>query len=157
MKNFRFNLVLLICSTFIVGCSSDDSDGDTVDNSAILGSYNLTEVNISIPQDPNEDGTSSTNMVEELSCLSGQLSISADGTWDMTLVELSISAVTGDFYAVRCAGDVANNYSGRFSFQNNQLTLDASQFSTFQFNGDILTENINEELPGILTRKFEKQ
>ncbi len=66
MKNFRFNLVLLICSTFIVGCSSDDSDGDTVDNSAILGTYNLTEVNISIPQDPNEDGTSSTNMVEEL-------------------------------------------------------------------------------------------
>ncbi len=68
----------------------------------------------------------------------------------MTLVELSISAVTGDFYAVRCAGDVANNYSGRFSFQNNQLTLDASQFSTFQLNGDILTENINEDLPGIL-------
>ena len=157
MKNFKFLFVLLICSTYITGCSSDDSDGDTMDNTAVLGTYTLTEVNISIPQDPNEDGTSSTNMVEELPCLTGELTVSADGTWNMTLVELSISTVTGDFYAVRCADDTAKDYSGRFSFQNNQLTLDALQFSTFSLNGDILTENINEELPGILNRKFEKQ
>ena len=156
MKNFKYLFVFLMCSLGSTGCSSDDGEGAMVDNTAVLGTYSLTEVNISIPQDPNEDGTSSTNMVEELPCLTGTLTINADGTYDMDLMNITISTVTGDFYAVRCASEMTTNYTGRFSFQNNQLTLDNSQFSTFQLNGVVLTENRNENLPGILNRKFEK-
>ncbi len=144
-------------SLFIVlySCSSDDGGTTPVDNSLVVGTWNLTEVNISIPQDPNEDGTFSTNMVEELPCLTGVLTISEDNTWNLNLTGLNITPVTGDFYAVQCASSFS--YSGNYIFQNNQLNLNDFNFNTLTLNGSVLTESKGESLPGVLSYVYEKQ
>ncbi|WP_282113489.1 hypothetical protein [Maribacter stanieri] len=147
---FFISLVMLLS-----GCSSDDSD-DEVDNSAlVIGTYNLTEVNVNVAQDVNEDGVSSNNMLDELECLNGILIISDNNTWTLDLVNLDITSVTGDFYAIRCGR--TNSFTGKWSFQGSTLKLNASDFGTMTLNNLILTEGINENLPGVLNRKFTKQ
>ncbi len=154
MKYFKSILSFLFLSFALISCSSDDSEPET-EVSAVVGVWNLTEVNISIAQDPNEDGTASTNMVSELPCLTGVLTIDASGVWSATVTDVNISFVTGDFYVVSCAETL--NYSGRYVYQNSQLNLDSSSFSSFTLSGTTLTENVGQELPGVLSNRYEKQ
>ncbi len=153
MKTYKL-VFLLFGIILFSACSSDDGDGSN-ENPLVVGTYTLTEINVSIAQDPNEDGTASTNMVEELPCLTGSLSVRADGTWNMTLTEINITTVTGDFYPVFCGESQV--YSGNWSFQNNQLNLNSIVFASFNYSNDILVENINEDLPGLRNRVFERQ
>lgn len=154
MRKLKFVLFLVI-PILVASCSDDDGEATGSATPVVVGVYNLTEVNISAAQDPNEDGIFSTNMLDELSCLNGLLNISADGTWDMNLTEVRITSVTGDLYPVSC-GD-SQEYSGNWSFQNNQLNLNSTFFTSFTYNNDGLVENVNENLPGILNRKFERE
>ena len=154
MKNFKY--VLVFCSILIIAaCSSDDDGNETQESSLVIGAYNLTEVNLSTAQDPNEDGVSSINMLDELSCLTGLLTVSEDGTWDMDLIELNITSITGDLYGIRCGRTI--NYTGKWTILSNVLNLNNSEFSTMIFNSSTLTESINDDLPGISNRKFLKQ
>lgn len=147
---FSISLVIIIFS-----CSSDDGETIPVNNTLVVGTWNLTQVNISLPQDPNEDGTSSTNMVDELPCLTGVLTINANNTWNLNLTDLNITPVTGDFYAVQCASSFS--YSGNYIFQNNQLNLNDVNFTNLALNGTVLTETRGESLPGVLSYVYEKQ
>ena len=113
------------------------------------------DVNLSVAQDPNEDGKASVNMLDELSCLTGLLKVNVDGTWEMNLIELNITSITGDLYGIRCGRTI--NYTGKWSFQSNVLNLNNSEFANMIFNSSTLTESINEDLPGILNRRFLKQ
>ncbi|MEH6513799.1 hypothetical protein [Maribacter arcticus] len=115
----------------------------------------MTEVYLSAVQDPNEDGVSSINMLDELSCLTGLLAVSADGKWNMDLIELNITSITGYLYDIRCGRAI--NHNGKWTILNNVLILNNSEFSTMIFNSSTLTESINDDLPGILNRKFLKQ
>ena len=94
-------------------------------------------------------------MLDELSCLTGLLTVSADGTWDMDLIELNITSITGDLYDIRCGRAI--NHTGKWTILSNVLNLNNSEFSTMIFNSSTLTESINDDLPGILNRKFLKQ
>ena len=94
MRYIKFIIVPLF--TIFVSCSSDDG-GTEMQTAPVVGVWNLTEANISIPQDPNEDGTASTNMVDELPCLTGTLTVDASGVWSPTITKLNISPVTGHF------------------------------------------------------------
>ena len=154
MKNFKY--VLVFCSIIILGaCSSDEGVNESQESSLVIGTYDLTEVYLSAAQDPNEDGVSSVNMLDELSCLTGLLTVSADGTWDMDLIELNITSITGDLYDIRCGRAI--NHTGKWTILSNVLNLNNSEFSTMIFNSSTLTESINDDLPGILNRKFLKQ
>lgn len=154
MKKYTYSLFTCLVLLFI-SCSSDD-DAITIDDSAlVIGTYNLTEINVNIAQDVDEDGTSSNNMLDELDCLSGALEIKADGTWSIDLVRLDITSVTGDFYAIRCGR--TNNFTGKWTFQSSVLDLKATNFNTMVLNSSVLTEGVNEDLPGVLNRKFTKQ
>ncbi|HDZ05560.1 hypothetical protein LCGC14_0067360 [marine sediment metagenome] len=147
---FFISLVMLLSS-----CSSDVSD-DAVDNNAlVIGTYNLTEININVAQDVNEDGVSSNNMLDELECLSGTLVINVDNTWTLDLVDLDITNVTSDFYAIRCGR--TNSFTGKWSFQGSSLNLNSTEFGDMALNNSVLTEGISENLPGVLNRKFTKQ
>lgn len=155
MTYFKSILSFLILSVLFISCSSDDSSDSSEDISPVVGVWNLTGVNINIAQDPNEDGTASTNMVDELPCLTGIININANGTWTATITTLNISTVTGDFYVVRCS-DILS-YSGNYIFTNNQLNLNDSSFSALSLSGTTLTENLGDNLPGVLNYEYEKQ
>jgi hypothetical protein len=154
MINFKY--VLVICSIVFLGaCSSDDSGKAVQESLLVIGAYNLTEVNLSAAQDLNEDGVSSINMLDELSCLTGSFTVNANGTWNMDLIELNITSITGNLYDIRCGRSI--NYTGKWTILNNVLNLNNSEFSTMIFNSSTLTESINEDLPGFFNRKFLKQ
>lgn len=152
MRYIKFIIVPLF--TIFVSCSSDDG-GTEMQTAPVVGVWNLTEANISIPQDPNEDGTASTNMVDELPCLTGTLTIDASGVWSATITKLNISPVTGDFYVVTCSQ--TQEFSGRFSYQNSQLNLNSNSFSLMSLSGTTLIENTGQDLPGVLNYIYEKQ
>ncbi|WP_423998449.1 hypothetical protein [Maribacter sp. IgM3_T14_3] len=151
----KYILYFITCLVLLfTGCSSDDGDATTDDSALVIGTYMLTEINVNIAQDVNEDGTASNNMLDELDCLNGTLEINADGTWDLDMVALDITSVTGDFYAIRCGR--TDTFTGKWTFQSSVLDLNATNFSTMVLNSSILTEGVNEELPGVLNRKFTK-
>lgn len=154
MKKIIYYLFTCLVLLFI-SCSSDDENNTNDDNALVIGTYNLTEINVNVAQDVDEDGTASNNMLDELDCLNGTLEINADGTWILDLVELDITSVTGDFYAIRCAR--TNNFTGKWSFKSSVLDLNATNFGTMVLNSSVLTEGVNEDLPGVLNRKFTKQ
>lgn len=155
MKHYKILLSLSLILFMFLSCSSDDGTDANQEVLPVVGVWNLTEANVSIPQDPNEDGTASSNMVDELPCLSGVLTIDASGVWSATLTRLIISPVTGDFYVVSCSG--TQEFSGRFSFQNSVLDLNSTSFSRLNLSGTTLIETIGEDLPGVLGYTFEKQ
>ncbi|MDO6470573.1 hypothetical protein [Maribacter sp. 1_MG-2023] len=154
MKKYTYSLFTCLVLLF-VSCSSDDDTSTTDDSALVIGTYSLTEINVNIAQDVDEDGTASNNMLDELDCLSGRLEINADGTWDLDLVALDITSVTGDFYAIRCGR--TDNFTGKWTFQSSVLDLNATNFSTMVLNSSVLTEGVNEDLPGVLNRKFTMQ
>lgn len=154
MKKYTYSLFTCLVLLF-VSCSSDDDASTTDDSALVIGTYSLTEINVNVAQDVDEDGTASNNMLDELDCLSGRLEINADGTWDLDLVALDITSVTGDFYAIRCGR--TDNFTGKWTFQSSVLDLNATNFSTMVLNSSVLTEGVNEDLPGVLNRKFTKQ
>ncbi|TDS16997.1 hypothetical protein DFQ03_1487 [Maribacter caenipelagi] len=154
MKKYTYYLFTCLVLVFI-SCSSDDSETATDDSALVIGTYSLSEINVNVAQDVDEDGTASNNMLDELDCLNGTLTINADGTWDLDLVELDITSVTGDFYAIRCGR--TNNFTGKWTFQSSVLDLNASNFSAMVLNSSVLIEGVNEDLPGVLNRKFVKQ
>lgn len=153
LNKFFFSLSLIV--TTLISCSSDDGGDNAQDVLPVVGVWNLTQANVSIPQDPNEDGTASTNMVDELPCLTAVLTIDASGVWSATVTRLNISPITGDLYVVSCLEP--QQFSGRFSFQNNQLDLNSNSFSRLTLSGTTLIETIGEDLPGVLGYTYEKQ
>ncbi|WP_324023158.1 hypothetical protein QSV08_10540 [Maribacter sp. BPC-D8] len=154
MKKYTYSLFTCLVLLF-VSCSSDDDTTITDDSALVIGTYSLTEINVNVAQDVDEDGTASNNMLDELDCLNGTLIINVDGTWDLDLVALNITSVTGDFYAIRCGR--TDNFTGKWTFQSSVLDLNATNFSTMVLNSSVLTEGVNEDLPGVLNRKFTKQ
>ncbi|WP_299796164.1 hypothetical protein [uncultured Maribacter sp.] len=154
MKKYIYFLLICLVLLF-VSCSPDDDATASDDSTLVIGTYRLTEINVSVAQDVDEDGTASNNMFDELDCLDGTLEVNVDGTWDLELVALDVTSVTGDFYAIRCGR--TNNFTGKWTFQSSVLDLNTTNFSTMVFNSSVLTEGINEDLPGVLNRKFIKQ
>ncbi|WP_281542733.1 hypothetical protein [Maribacter aestuarii] len=154
MKYLKYILGLSLLIA-LVSCSSDDGATDSTATPLVVGTWSLTEVNVSIPQDPNDDGTASTNMVDELPCLTGLLIISENGNWTASITDVSITPITGDLYAIQCEQSIS--YSGNWSFQNNVLSLNRVGFSPITLSGDTLRESRNEDLPGIQSLVYTRQ
>lgn len=154
MKRVGGFFISFVFLCFVTACSSDDEGPNMADASAIIGTWNLTEVNINIAQDVDQDGIFSTNLVDELPCLTGVLNINANGTWTGTVTSLGISPVTGDFFAVRCSGSSA--LGGNWTFAGNELNLQSFAIGTLLLQSGTLREEVGQDLPGIRSKVFEK-
>ena len=146
-----FAIALLLFS-----CSSDDDETSIVTAPSLaIGTWKLTAVNINIPQDVNEDGTASTNLVDELPCLTGLLTIDSDNKWSATITDLVVSQITGDLYIINCGS--SRSFSGNWSNTGDTLSLNSSVFQEFTLSDDTLTEDKGENLPGFLNFVYTKQ
>lgn len=147
-----FFIILMV----LFSCSSDDGGTPVVPESFLaIGAWDLTAVNINLAQDVNEDGTSSTNLVDELPCLSGLLTINSNNTWTARITDVSVTPVTGELYIIDCGNTLS--FSGNWSNTGNTLSLNSSDFQDFTLSGDTLTENRGENLPGFLNFVYTKQ
>ena len=157
MKKIRIVLPLLVSLFFLISCSSDDNGGGEMEPSPAVGNWDLTALNINPPQDINNDGNTTGNILDELPCATGSITINEDGTWSSTLENLSITTITGGLFIIRCSGTTTQS-TGAWLLQGNQLTL-FRDFSSvlFTLDGDTLTNNSGEDLPGFQSEIYERQ
>ncbi|WP_297694997.1 hypothetical protein [uncultured Eudoraea sp.] len=157
MKKIRVLLPLIAFIFVFQACSSDDNAPVEDNNDAVVGTWNLAELNINPPQDINSDGNTTSNILTELPCATGTLIINSDGSWSSTVVNLDITTITGTLFDIRCT-NTSSTASGVWQLQNSQLSL---FFNTtlflYNLSGDRLTNTTNEDLPGFMSEVYEKQ
>ncbi len=157
MKKFKVLIPLIVFIFILQACSSDDNAPPVDNNDAVVGTWSLAELNINPPQDINEDGNTTSNILTELPCATGTLMINNDGTWSSTVVNLEITSITGGLFEIRCAS-TSNTSSGVWQFQNSQLSLFLNTtLLVYNLSGNSLTNTTNEDLPGFMSEVYEKQ
>jgi hypothetical protein len=152
----RSILLLLAASVLLLSCGSDDS-GDTSEPAPVIGSWDLIELNISPAQDVDQDGTPNGNLLDELNCVSGTLTINEVGTWSLNLNGVTVTSITGGLFDISCNPAPSFN-SGTWAFQNNRLTLfQGDSPIVLTFNNDRLTNLVGETLPEFFSEVYQKQ
>lgn len=157
MKLVNKSFVISILMVLLSACSSDseDSNEQTTDFSQFIGTWNLVEYNISPAQDINEDNTASSNLKDELSCLSGVLTINNNQTWNLNTTSLSISFITNDLFIIDCSNNITN--SGNWTVTNGTLRLSGGISGDFSLFGNTLRNTRGEDLPSYQSVVYEKQ
>lgn len=84
MKNFKLLTLALIGCLGLASCSSDDEGRNTGEISAdLVGTFELTALNVPFEQDYDNDGDSNTNLVLEGNCYNDSwISFHNDGTYN---------------------------------------------------------------------------
>jgi len=156
MKNIISPLFCFILCLLIAACSSDDAPA-VDENAAAVGTYQLTELNVSPQQDVNEDDTASTNMFDEMTCLTGSLTLRADTSWSISYTNLDVTEITGGLLFLEC-GETTNGV-GTWQLRNGTVTMvGGSETMTFLFSDTKLTQTVGENLPeGVQSWVYEKQ
>ncbi len=153
MKSIKSILSLLAFSFVFVAISCDDEpidpaiDPSTFGNSGVAGTYLMTAFNSSVPTDLNNDGTRSTNQMNETNCFNGNTMIlNSDNTFTATSKGIDIET-NGTNETITCFVDP--NITGTWSLSGNQLTLTyteaGEQFTdVYTVSGSTLTLNITD-------------
>lgn len=141
----------------LISCKIDsDDDGIEPPNFDVLGLWDLVAVNVSPAQDLNMDGTASTNIMDELECISGTLLIDGDLVWTYEQTNITVSPITNDEYAITCTGNVTA--TGTWFSDETEATFDGNAVLTsLQISGEQLVNEIGENLPGIQSFVYERR
>jgi hypothetical protein len=120
MKNKIHYLKFIFVLASLFACSKDKDDAPAPP--AYIGNYVLTAFNTATKTDLNGDGTSSTNQLDEISCLKSDiLNINADNTFKISGKDVNIDSTT-DKIVCNSTPDV----NGKWSFKDNTLILSAT-------------------------------
>ncbi len=154
---FNKAYALFVFLTFImISCSDDDGPAEESEISKASGTYVLTELNVNPAQDIDGDGTASTNLLNELPCISGTLSLRSNGTYGFNLTGIEVTAITNGQFFIDCAP--ARNSDSNWNIQNGLVTLFADVTTTpYSLVGDELSRTLGEDLPGIQSVVYVKQ
>ncbi|MEM9076335.1 MAG: hypothetical protein AAGC43_04810 [Bacteroidota bacterium] len=147
-------IFLLVCC---ISCSIDDGvdEGPSV-NFAVIGLWDLAEVNVNPPQDLDMDGNASTNLMDELDCISGSLLIDGNFIWTFEQTELTITTITGDQFSVVCNGTVSG--TGNWLSSQTEVTFTGNDVLTsLTISGEQLIDDIGMDLPEIESFVYERR
>jgi hypothetical protein len=146
-------LCLLLCS-----CSSDKGGSDEqisdAQLNAIVGTWTLVGYNVSPAQDANNDGTASENMLEELECLSGSIVFTKEFKWTRTTVQLGSAPITGGSMGFFCTTPATK--SGSWSYLEGDIYLSEGSDGIYNLNGNTLTLEVGDVLPGVDSYVYQK-
>lgn len=153
-KRFFFVLALV---TLVFACSLDDGvEGIPPPNFDVIGLWDLVEVNVSPSQDVDNDGTSSSNLMNELDCISGTLLIDGDLVWTYEQTEIVATPITNDQYSIICTDTILA--TGTWFSDENEATFDGNDVLTaLRIDGERLINDIGEDLPGIQSFVYERR
>lgn len=149
---FLFTLLLVACSSDKGGSEGQISEAQL---NAIVGTWTLVEYNVTPPQDANSDGTASENQLEELDCLSGSLVFTKEFKWNRTIVQLGSAPITGGAFGLFCGSPATK--SGSWSYLSGDIYLSEGSDGIYSLNGNTLTLEVGEALPGISSYVYQKQ
>ena len=154
---FRSLFILLAVSVLFISCNSDDDSGDTNEPAPVIGVWDLVELNVSPAQDVDLDGTANSNLLDELNCVSGILTINDVGTWSLTLDGVTVTSITGGLFSITCNPSQSFN-SGTWAFQNNRLTLfQGDSPIVLTLDNDQLTNLVGDTLPEFFSEVYQKR
>ncbi len=149
---FLISFVMILC----ISCSSDDGGGGTPEGIEFAGTWVLTEINLSAAIDTNDDGTTSSNLLDEADCLRDTIILDESFSWNSTeVVPNLITPITNNLYNVSCSEE--RNQNGNWGVSGSNLFLIGSVNRTFLITGNQLIENLAQDLPGIRTMVYTRQ
>lgn len=149
---------LLVCSVLLLfSCSNDDGEqGIDPPNFDVIGLWDLVEVNVNPAQDINMDGTASTNLMDEMDCISGTLLIDGDLVWTYEQTDIAVSLITNDQYVITCLESVTA--TGTWFSDEVEATFDGNSVLTaLQIDGELLVNQLGQDLPGIQSYVYERR
>jgi hypothetical protein len=157
MKNF---ILFLILGVF-TACSSEDNGPEANPNLELArGTWQLQELQINPAQDINEDGQSTTNILEELTCLNGTLQLNMDYTWTFEGTDVIITTITGGLFKFFCSENLRTS-TGIWDLNGNALRLadDLGNVTSFSLDANTLTltNAIGNSLPGLQAEVYSKR
>ena len=153
---FKAPVVLLLLNFTIISCSNNDGNTAASEISKASGAYELIELNVNPSQDINGDGTVSSNLLDELSCISGTLSLRSNGTYGFNLIGIEVTTIANGQFFIDCAAE--RNSDSSWNIQNGLVTLFADVTTTpYMLVDDSLTRTVSEDLPGIQSVVYLKQ
>lgn len=154
LKRIFFVLSLLI---LVFACSLDDGvESIPPPNFDVIGLWDLVEVNVSPSQDLNNDGTMSTNLINELDCISGTLLIDGDLVWTYEQTQIITTPITNDRFSIICSDTIFA--TGTWFSDENEATFDGNEVLTaLRIDGERLVNDIGEDLPGIQSFVYERR
>ncbi len=154
----------LICAClalFVLSCSDDDGgNGPDPNVELVTGTWQLSELRITPEQDIDEDGTPTTNILEELTCVSAEIILRSDNTWTFSGNDVIITTITEGLFKFFCSDQIRMN-SGNWDLQGTTLRLadDTGVVTRFTFSAEAmtLTNTIGETLPELQAEIYTKQ
>lgn len=158
MKNIKSLLLLFLTLFVLISCSDDGDDGESGFSSAeLVGTWDLVAVNVSTEVDIDADGSSSSNLLDEVPCVSGTLILKDDTTYQYEQSNISITSITNNQYFVDCNG--TNLATGAWASDGSEIVFQGSSVlrGNFQLMGNSIIWNEDEELPGVESYVYEKR
>jgi hypothetical protein len=143
MKSKIFSLALVLV---LFSCSKSDEASDVAPPTvaSVSGSYLLTKINVSVPQDLNNDGIKSTNIMSETNCYNQNiLVLKENGTYTLTDkgLEIEISGPNGSITTLSCYTDPI--ISGTWSLSGNTIKfIDNGETRTLNVKDNTITETV---------------
>lgn len=156
MKKIKLLMPIFTSLIVLLSCSKDEPIETINELDLAAGTYQLVELNINPAQDINDDGNTTTNVLSELSCASGTLTLKSDATWSWSFTKINVTSITGGLFKFSCPSELSA-MSGSWKAQNSQLTLfDGANTYTFTKNEDRIINTINDDLPGFQSMVYER-
>ncbi len=137
-------------------CGLDDGvDGVEPPNFDVLGLWDLVEVNLSDAVDIDLDGNSSSNLMDELDCISGTLLIDGDLVWTYEQTDISITPITGNQFNAICTDTISA--TGTWFSDETEVTFDGGDnaLDRLRISNNQLVNDVGQDLPGIQSFVYE--
>ncbi len=116
----KLKIFLFAFSIALISCSSDDET--TSNEVSLVGTWELSSAIGSLALDLNQDGTTSTNLLEELPCFKDTIVVNDDSTFTQESVQLDINAESFPIITAECL-DALLNREGAWALDKDRLTF----------------------------------
>ena len=116
-------IALLLLMGFFLSCSTDSEDSETPLDMSLVGTWDLTSLTTTAGLDLNGDGTSSTNVLDELPCFTTEIIFSSDQTYRATTSDIEFTGTSLNDIMADCNGSTIE--TGTYEFTGNTLVLDS--------------------------------
>ncbi|MEL7271043.1 MAG: hypothetical protein AAGL34_15830 [Bacteroidota bacterium] len=155
--SYFFVLTLLGVFISVSGCGDDDGDSVAPNVDAeVVGIYDLVEINVSQSLDIDDDGNTSSNLLDEVDCITGTLTLSENNQWTLNQSGISVTTITGGLFFADCSGTTSS--SGTWSATTGSIVFSGGTLLTLASrSGDRLTNTIGEDLPSVQSYVYVKR
>jgi hypothetical protein len=126
----------VLFSTFIISCSDDDPQNQTLSSSDIVGNWSLVAINSTPAVDLEDDGNSDPNVMNQTDCFDG-MSLDFDNNGNVSVVTSAIDFNSSATPSFTCS---LQTNSGSYIINQNNLTV------TAQISGNQETETLNVDV-----------